>query len=93
MEVLQFHQQFQDNQEDQVVVDLGKVDQLMLEQVIHLQLIQLKELMEDQVQVILVMQEAEVEEHLQLVLLPHNQVVIMVEQVAVEQFLVLQQVQ
>ena len=93
MEVLQFHQQFQDNQEDQVVVDLGKLDQVMLEVVIHLQLIQLKELMEDQVQVILVMQEAEVEEHLQLVLLPHNQVVTLVEQVVVEQFLVLQQVQ
>ena len=92
MEVLQI-KQFQDNQEDQVVADLGKVDQVMLEVVIHLQLIQLKELMEDQVQVILVMQEAEVEEHLQLVLLPHNQVVILVEQVAVEQFLVLQQVQ
>jgi hypothetical protein len=93
LEVLQVLQQSQDNQEDQVVVDLGKVDQVMLGQVIHLQLIQLKELMEDQVQVILVMQEAEAEEHLQLVLLPHNQVVILVEQVAVEQLLVLQEVQ
>ena len=93
MEVLQVLQHFQDNQEDQVVVDLGKLDQLMLEVVIHLQLIQLKELMADRVQEVLVMQEAEVEEHLQLVLLPHNQVVILVEQVAVEQFLVLQQVQ
>ena len=69
------------------------LEKLLEEVVIHLQLIQLKELMEDQVQVILVMQEAEVEEHLQLVLLLHNQVVILVEQVAVEQFLVLQQVQ
>ena len=62
-----------------MVVDLGKLDQLMLEVVIHLQLIQLKELMADRVQEVLVMQEAEAEEHLQLVLLPHNQVVILVE--------------
>ena len=82
---------FQDNLEDQVVVDLGKVDQVMLEQVIHLQLAHLKEILEDRVQEILVMQEAEVEEHLQLVLLLHNQVEQPVEQVVVEQHQVLTQ--
>jgi glucosamine 6-phosphate synthetase-like amidotransferase/phosphosugar isomerase protein len=91
LEVLQVLQQSQDNQEDQVVVDLGKVDQVMLEQVIHLQLVRLKEILEHRVQEILVMQEAEAEEHLQLVLLPHNQVENVVEQVVVEQHQVLTQ--
>ena len=90
LEVLQFHHKFQESQEDQVVVDLGKVDQLMLEQVIHPQLAHLKETLEDRVQEILVMQEAEVEEHLHLVLLPHNQAVKLAEQVVVEQLLLLQ---
>ena len=90
LEDLQFHHKFQESQEDQVVVDLGKVDQVMLEQVIHLQLAHLKEILEDRVQEILVMQEAEVEEHLHLVLLPDNQEVKLVEQVVVEQLLLLQ---
>jgi hypothetical protein len=47
--------------------------------------------MEHRVQEILVMQEAEAEEHLQLVLLPHNQVENVVEQVVVEQHQVLTQ--
>ena len=87
--VLLLLQEFQVVQEDQVVVDLGKVDQVMLEQVIHPQLAHLKETLEDRVQEILVMQEAEVEEHLHLVLLPDNQAVKLVEQVVVEQHQVL----
>jgi hypothetical protein len=86
-EVLQFHHKNQDNQEDQVVVVLGNVDQVMLEVVIHLQSVLLKELMVEQVQEALVMQEAEVEEHFQLVELPQQQ---QVEQEVVEQHLVLQ---
>ena len=74
-----------------MAVDLGTVDQLMLEVVIHLQLAHLKELMEVQEMVILVMQEAEAEEHLQQVLLPQHQVLKMVEQVVVQQHQVLTQ--
>tara|TARA_R100001086_G_C11676826_1_gene214522 strand:- start:117 stop:299 length:183 start_codon:yes stop_codon:yes gene_type:complete len=59
----------------------------MLEVVIHLKLTLIKVLMEVLVQEILVMQEAEAEEHSQLVLLPHNQVVMVVEQEVVEQLL------
>ena len=74
-----------------MAVDLGTVDQLILEVVIHLQLAHLKELMEVQEMVILVMQEAEAEEHLQQVLLPQPQVLRMVEQVVVQQHQVLTQ--
>tara|TARA_R110000737_G_scaffold106089_3_gene139034 strand:- start:311 stop:514 length:204 start_codon:yes stop_codon:yes gene_type:complete len=64
LEVLQqVAAKLQENQEEQVVVDLGKVDQVMLDQVIHPQLVLLKENQEVLVQEILVMQEAEAEEH------------------------------
>ena len=90
LEVLQTLHNIQEIQEDLEVVVLGMVDLVMLEVVIHLPLILLKELMVDLVQGLLVMQEEEVEAHFQLVLLPHNLVDLLVEQVEVEQHLVLQ---
>jgi hypothetical protein len=57
-----------------VVVDLGKVDQVILEMVIHLQLAHLREILEEQEMVLLLTLVVE-EEALELqVMQQHNQV-------------------